>query len=94
MQVSVTLFEVSRLTSMPIEVYHGVVGHHLAYKAGVLHSDVSDGNVMLARSKAFNGFIHDFDMASFIDSSVDGGTMLPTALKALSERQLRMYKVC
>lgn len=69
------------------------VGHHLAYKAGVLHSDVSDGNVLLARGKHFQGFIHDFDMASFIDSAADGGTALPATLKALSEQQLRMYKV-
>lgn len=48
---------------------------------------------MLAHGKPFKGFIHDFDLAAFIDSSADGGTALPTALRALSEQQLRMCKV-
>lgn len=53
-----------------------IAGHQLAYKAGVLHRDVSDGNVMIAVDKPFEGFIDDFDHSSLVDSSEDGGTAL------------------
>lgn len=34
----------------------------MAYERGVVHRDVSEGNVMIARhSKRFRGFIQDFD---------------------------------
>lgn len=38
-----------------------VLGHGIAYKAGVLHRDVSEGNVLIAEDAPFKGFIGDFD---------------------------------
>ena len=37
-------------------------GHRLAYEKGVIHRDVSEGNVMICRDPGspFKGFIHDF----------------------------------
>jgi len=48
----------------------------MAYKAGVLHRDVSFGNVMIARDSPFKGFLDNFDCSSLIDRSADGGTAL------------------
>jgi len=36
-------------------------GHQLAYEAGVLHRDISDGNVMMGETPRQPGFITDFD---------------------------------
>ncbi|EPT03332.1 hypothetical protein FOMPIDRAFT_89023 [Fomitopsis schrenkii] len=40
-----------------------IEGHRLAYVKGVVHRDVSEGNVMICRDPGslFKGFIHDFD---------------------------------
>ncbi|CCM06122.1 uncharacterized protein FIBRA_08371 [Fibroporia radiculosa] len=38
-----------------------IEGHGIAYKAGVLHKDVSEGNVLIAEDAPFKGFIGDFD---------------------------------
>ncbi|EPT03304.1 hypothetical protein FOMPIDRAFT_89052 [Fomitopsis schrenkii] len=40
-----------------------IKGHHQAYLNGVVHRDVSEGNVMISRDKkqSFSGFIQDFD---------------------------------
>ncbi|PCH39280.1 hypothetical protein WOLCODRAFT_167872 [Wolfiporia cocos MD-104 SS10] len=48
-----------------------IIGHLLAYLSGVLHRDVSIGNVMLVRNRVaeFLGFICDLDYGSPIDSS-------------------------
>ncbi|OBZ70522.1 hypothetical protein A0H81_09098 [Grifola frondosa] len=43
-----------------------MAGHRLALEAGVLHRDVSVGNVMIALDRPFEGFIHDFDYSSFV----------------------------
>ncbi|OBZ71047.1 hypothetical protein A0H81_09295 [Grifola frondosa] len=43
-----------------------IKGHRLALKAGILHRDVSLGNVMIALDQRFKGFIHDFDYSSFV----------------------------
>ncbi|OBZ70661.1 hypothetical protein A0H81_09119 [Grifola frondosa] len=43
-----------------------IKGHRLALEAGVLHRDVSVGNVMIALDRPFEGFIHDFDYSSFV----------------------------
>ena len=42
------------------------VGHEGAYKAGIIHRDVSRGNVMILKKPdgTTGGFIHDFDYAS------------------------------
>lgn len=75
-----------------------ISGHQLAYMAGILHRDVSPGNVMITEeSKRFKGFITDFDYSSLIDSSADGGTPLTSdELAVLSSRdaELRERTVC
>ncbi|KAH9915728.1 uncharacterized protein B0H18DRAFT_835948, partial [Fomitopsis serialis] len=40
-----------------------LLGHKRAFDAGVLHCDVSEGNVLLCRhpSAGFKGFLHDLD---------------------------------
>ena len=48
---------------------HGVhAGHKLLWeKAGILHRDVSAGNILIVEkqgSRSFHGFIHDFDYSS------------------------------
>ncbi|KZT71152.1 hypothetical protein DAEQUDRAFT_755950 [Daedalea quercina L-15889] len=49
-------------------------GHRLAFRAGVLHRDVSKGNILiLLGDTLFKGFICDFDYSSFVDSSSFGG---------------------
>ncbi|KAH9915203.1 uncharacterized protein B0H18DRAFT_940039 [Fomitopsis serialis] len=41
-----------------------VEGHRRAYEAGIIHRDVSEGNVMISRlHSAFAGFIQDFDFS-------------------------------
>ncbi|KAH9834468.1 uncharacterized protein C8Q71DRAFT_711329 [Rhodofomes roseus] len=52
-------------------------GHLVAYKAGVLHGDISEGNILMAKGKPFKGFIHDFDLSAWIDSTADGGLEVP-----------------
>lgn len=47
------------LTDVPL-----LLGHYMAYLNGVVHRDVSEGNVMISRNKnnkGFSGFIQDFD---------------------------------
>ncbi|KAI0724831.1 hypothetical protein C8Q72DRAFT_937151 [Fomitopsis betulina] len=43
-----------------------IIGHEQAYKAGMIHRDVSGGNVMIMKKKdgSPGGFIHDFDFSS------------------------------
>lgn len=45
---------------------HCPAGHEQAYKAGMIHRDVSGGNVMIMKKKdgSPGGFIHDFDFSS------------------------------
>lgn len=45
---------------------HRSAGHEQAYKAGMIHRDVSGGNVMIMKKKdgSPGGFIHDFDFSS------------------------------
>ncbi|KAI0750043.1 hypothetical protein C8Q80DRAFT_1269824 [Daedaleopsis nitida] len=50
-------------------IYHAVKGHRLAMtRAGVLHRDVSVGNILIVDNPddqaAFSGFLHDFDYSS------------------------------
>ncbi|TFK79020.1 hypothetical protein K466DRAFT_606466 [Polyporus arcularius HHB13444] len=57
-----------------------VIGHRLAFeKAGVLHRDMSVGNVLIvdeAEDGSFVGFIHDFDYSAMTD--VAPGDEVPT----------------
>ncbi|KAH9915718.1 uncharacterized protein B0H18DRAFT_1107840 [Fomitopsis serialis] len=59
-------------TPLAIQVHAGgrialrdaVEGHRRAYEAGIIHRDVSEGNVMISRLRAaFAGFIQDFDFS-------------------------------
>ncbi|KAH9915722.1 uncharacterized protein B0H18DRAFT_89201 [Fomitopsis serialis] len=40
-----------------------IIGHRAAYEAGIMHRDVSEGNVMISRNPndTFKGYIQDFD---------------------------------
>ncbi|KAF9808132.1 hypothetical protein IEO21_07968 [Rhodonia placenta] len=38
-----------------------IIGHQRAYEAGIIHRDISEGNVLLAEDESFTGFIGDFD---------------------------------
>ncbi|EED84109.1 predicted protein [Postia placenta Mad-698-R] len=38
-----------------------IMGHQRAYEAGIIHRDISEGNVLLAEDASFTGFIGDFD---------------------------------
>ncbi|KAI0726951.1 hypothetical protein C8Q72DRAFT_751951, partial [Fomitopsis betulina] len=42
-----------------------IEGHRQAYEKGVIHRDISEGNVMICRDpfSPFKGFIHDFDFS-------------------------------
>ncbi|EED82236.1 predicted protein [Postia placenta Mad-698-R] len=73
-------------------IHDAILGHQLAYMAGILHRDVSPGNVMITEeSKRFKGFITDFDYSSLIDSSADGGTPLTSdELSVLSSRDAEL----
>ncbi|KAH9834586.1 uncharacterized protein C8Q71DRAFT_859563 [Rhodofomes roseus] len=52
-----------------------VKGHLLAFLAGVLHRDISKGNVLILLGDVpFKGFICDFDCSSFVDSTKFGGS--------------------
>jgi len=41
-------------------------GHETAFKHGILHRDVSCGNVMLADHAHFKGYLQDFDYSTFV----------------------------
>ncbi|KAF8997893.1 hypothetical protein BDQ17DRAFT_1428788 [Cyathus striatus] len=44
-----------------------VVGHFIARSCGVLHRDISTGNILLVEvSGRLQGFLHDFDYATFV----------------------------
>ena len=47
-----------------------ILGHWIAEKAGVLHRDVSLGNILIADNplgNLFRGFLHDFDYSSMVE---------------------------
>ncbi|EED78887.1 predicted protein [Postia placenta Mad-698-R] len=81
-----------RTWQLTYAIHDAILGHQLAYKAGVLHRDVSPGNVMISEeTKAFKGFILDFDYSSLIDSFADGGTPLTSdELAVLSSRDAEL----
>ncbi|PCH37069.1 hypothetical protein WOLCODRAFT_52880, partial [Wolfiporia cocos MD-104 SS10] len=68
-----------------------VEGHLLAYLSGVLHRDVSFGNVMLVRKGAveFCGFIDDLDYSSPVDSSNGTVVTVTTPLSAGERKKFR-----
>jgi serine/threonine protein kinase len=43
-----------------------VAGHRLAHNSGVLHRDISSGNVLLADELHFDGFLHDLDYSEVV----------------------------
>ncbi|PCH37559.1 hypothetical protein WOLCODRAFT_84113, partial [Wolfiporia cocos MD-104 SS10] len=55
------LSQFKRTKEMVEAIRDAIAGHQLAFEAGVLHRDVSDGNVMIANGAPFKGFIGDFD---------------------------------
>ncbi|EPT03334.1 hypothetical protein FOMPIDRAFT_1115985, partial [Fomitopsis schrenkii] len=63
-----------------------IEGHRQAYElGGVIHRDISEGNVMMARHSArFRGFIHDFDY-SFIPVEARDGS-LPSRMGEVLQR--------
>ncbi|KIM71706.1 hypothetical protein PILCRDRAFT_830179 [Piloderma croceum F 1598] len=43
-----------------------IIGHHNAHAGGVLHRDISPGNVMFAKSCPFVGFVQDLDYGELL----------------------------
>ncbi|KZT66762.1 hypothetical protein DAEQUDRAFT_767732 [Daedalea quercina L-15889] len=89
--VGTDLADVERSRDFVKAIRDAILGHFIAYKAGILHCDISHGNVMRAHGKPFKGFLHDFDMGAWIDSSAIGGTALPINMKEISDKQ---RKIC
>ncbi|KZT67884.1 hypothetical protein DAEQUDRAFT_375900 [Daedalea quercina L-15889] len=72
--IGTPITEFSETYELVTALRDAIEGHRQAYVAGVIHRDVSKGNVMIARRSdgSSTGFIHDFDYASswkrFLDS--------------------------
>ncbi|GBE83603.1 predicted protein [Sparassis crispa] len=49
-----------------------IKGHRQAYSTGMLHRDVSEGNVYMIDDMPYKGFIGDFDYSSFLPGVRDG----------------------
>ncbi|KAL6306925.1 hypothetical protein BKA93DRAFT_878241 [Sparassis latifolia] len=49
-----------------------IKGHRQAYSTGVLHRDVSEGNVYMIDDMPYKGFIGNFDYSSFLPGVRDG----------------------
>ncbi|KAF9004084.1 hypothetical protein BDQ17DRAFT_476421 [Cyathus striatus] len=50
-----------------VAIRDAVVGHFIARACGVLHRDISTGNILLFEdSGSLRGFLHDFDYATFV----------------------------
>ncbi|KAI0692471.1 hypothetical protein C8T65DRAFT_522545, partial [Cerioporus squamosus] len=66
-----TLTKAKNTKELVLALRDAVIGHRLAFeKAGVLHRDVSVGNVLIldeAEDGSFVGFIHDFDYSAMTD---------------------------
>ena len=90
---------------MPILM--GCAGHQQAYACGILHRDVSEGNILIVDGQPFGGFLHDFDYSSFYKDDMqelevrqhrrDSGestTMDPQeAIEELKERTVKLSVV-
>ncbi|PCH38927.1 hypothetical protein WOLCODRAFT_158462 [Wolfiporia cocos MD-104 SS10] len=68
--VGIPLSEFSSTKELVEAIRDAIKGHLLAFLAGVLHRDVSDGNVMIIRDllKEYKGFLDDFDYSGLIES--------------------------
>ncbi|KAH9831785.1 uncharacterized protein C8Q71DRAFT_714969, partial [Rhodofomes roseus] len=74
--VGVPLAEFKSTKQLVMALRDAVEGHRQAYEAGVLHGDISEGNVMIApRDAPFSGYIQDFDLSfswkSFLQQRMD-----------------------
>jgi hypothetical protein len=43
-----------------------IVGHRFAFASGVLHRDISSGNVLFTNQLDCNGFLHDLDYSEVV----------------------------
>ncbi|EPS97689.1 hypothetical protein FOMPIDRAFT_1081812, partial [Fomitopsis schrenkii] len=48
---------------MVTAIRDAIIGHKLAFLAGLIHRDLSDGNVMIHDGDLFSGFLLDLDYA-------------------------------
>ncbi|KAF8999135.1 hypothetical protein BDQ17DRAFT_1361412 [Cyathus striatus] len=62
-----SLSDFSKTHDLVVAIRDAVVGHFIARSCGVLHRDISNGNVLLAEiSGKLQGYLHDFDYATFL----------------------------
>ncbi len=74
--------EVRTTTHHPLAIsltYEGYLGHMNAWKMGILHRDISEGNVLLVDEELascfpFSAFLHDFDYSWFASQLQDNGS--------------------
>ncbi|KAH9915204.1 uncharacterized protein B0H18DRAFT_1215589 [Fomitopsis serialis] len=60
--VGTPLAQFKRTKQLAMALRDAIEGHRRAYEAGVIHRDISEGNVMIApEGAAFSGFIQDLD---------------------------------
>ncbi|KAL6300961.1 hypothetical protein BKA93DRAFT_700621, partial [Sparassis latifolia] len=75
--LGIPLSNFSRTKRMVEALCDAIKGHQQTYSTGVLHRDVSEGNVYMIEDKPYKGFIGDFDYSSFMPG-VHGGHDDPT----------------
>ena len=54
------------LSFAPLTFFRCIVGHRFAFASGVLHRDISSGNVLFADLVDCGGFLHDLDYSEVV----------------------------
>ncbi|GBE89316.1 hypothetical protein SCP_1503240 [Sparassis crispa] len=70
---------------MVLAIHDAMTGHQFAYESGILHRDVSHGNIMIAEGKPFKEFILDFDYSSFWMDAQAKKNLVPAIIGAIME---------
>ncbi|EKG09032.1 Aminoglycoside phosphotransferase [Macrophomina phaseolina MS6] len=76
------LHQASRLQAMLTGLIGGLKGHESLFNAGILHRDISIGNVMLKKAED-DGFLIDLDLAIKTDRDKASGAPNRTGTKVL-----------